>query len=146
MSKICSVAHQGKKIKTWFVSPLKPPYQCCGSDWSDQHCCLPGFCTTLCHSLLRLYLEPPRTKSQNCEERDKSLQLLQRFSSFGLWRVDCIWRETYPTGWSSMTLTADGELNTGELSFSSVTNSRAVTEPHRLLVGSTAWSVARTTR
>lgn len=38
----------------------------------------------------------------------------------------------HPTGWSSMTLTADGELKTGALSFSSVTNTRAVTEPQRL--------------
>ena len=52
----------------------------------------------------------------------------------------------HPTGWSSMMLTADGELKTGALSFSSVTKTRAVTEPQRLWEGSTAWSVARTTR
>lgn len=46
--------------------------------------------------------------------------------------------DAHPTGWSSMTLTAAGELNTGVLSFSSVTNTRAVTEPQRLCEGSTA--------
>ena len=45
-----------------------------------------------------------------------------------------------------MTLTTDGELKAGALSLTSVTNTRAVTDPQRRSAGSRAWSVARTTR
>lgn len=79
----CKLDSHGKFPMSWdidftlqyfqMVRPTLKAHRCQGSGWSDQRCCLPEFCMILCHFLLRLNLEPWRTKSQTCQHTNQNI-------------------------------------------------------------------------